>query len=310
MLYYLGFLSILMCGRLTSWQQAILKKKFSGQLILITGASSGIGRELAKLLSRCNAKLVLLARDMSALEKIKVECNRLGASAVTCIPCDVRDKKQVNEVWEKVRSSIGVPDRIIHNAGIAVMGETQHMLSEDWDSVMATNLSGPVELTKLAYPAMLERKSGHMVYVCSVASTIANPGLAVYTASKHALNGYAMSLAAEALYRGIKVTMIYPGLIATSFFERMIILGSQRKIITGQDFINKLPFSPVTVEYCSARMLWAIGFNVLGTMIGLHAHLIACSQKFFPSISIFSAGYFFQKTRRLLTGEKKPIARS
>jgi len=191
-----------------------VSQRLHHQLIWITGASAGIGRELALLCARHGARLILSARNESALREVAAQCT--GAPSVDCVPLDLSDYSSLRQAVERVREVAGTPDILIHNGGISQRGDAEHTSFDVDERLMRVNYFGPVLLTKLVLPEMLARGSGRFVVISSFAGKWGFYQRSAYSASKHALHGFFESLRLETEGRGIRVHLVTPGFIATA----------------------------------------------------------------------------------------------
>ncbi|CAD6253844.1 unnamed protein product [Miscanthus lutarioriparius] len=196
------------------------RERVDGKVVWITGASRGIGEVLAMQFANLGAKLILSARNKDELERVKNNIlSKNPDSRVEVLPMDLsageESLKEVVNVAESFFSNAGV-DYMIHNA--AFERPKRGALEESEEGLKATlnvNVFGTITLTRLLAPYMLDRGMGHFVVMSSAAGKVPAPGQAIYSASKHALNGYFASLRSELCTKGIKVTVVCPGPIET-----------------------------------------------------------------------------------------------
>ncbi len=186
-------------------------------LVVITGASSGIGRETARQLARRGARLALCARRRDRLEALKRELRGERGTGVLVQPCDVGDWAQVATFARRVQTELGSPDVLIANAGRGAYGAIEALDPQVAHEVVATNLLGAVYCLRAFLPAMLARRSGRLVLVSSALGELPAPRNALYGATKFALTGLAESLTYELEDRGVGVTLVQPGLVRTEF---------------------------------------------------------------------------------------------
>ncbi len=188
-------------------------------LAMITGATSGIGLATAKVLAKDGYDLVLAARSEDKLEVVKEEIQKEGVSVHT-FKLDVRNSEEIKTVAEKVLTTIGTPDVLVNNAGLArglePYGETN---TEDILQMIDTNIKGLFLMTRALLPAMVKRNKGHIVNLGSTAGLYAYAGAAVYCATKAAVKTFSDGVRIDVIDTDIKVTTIQPGIVETPFSE-------------------------------------------------------------------------------------------
>lgn len=201
-------------------KRKVKREEFEDKVVWITGASRGIGEFLAKQLCGVGAKLILSARNVAELERVKTELTGKHAQDVKILPVDLGSgEANLREAVERAESlfpGFGI-DFMVHNA--AFERPKSPALDASEESLKATfdiNVLGTISLTKLLAPYMLRRGKGHFVVMSSAAGKTPAPGQAIYSASKFALNGYFHTLRSELCQKGIKVTVVCPGPIDTS----------------------------------------------------------------------------------------------
>jgi 3-oxoacyl-[acyl-carrier protein] reductase len=185
----------------------------SGKVALVTGASRGIGRAIAGRLSEQGATVVAAARGDHA-EATAREIAAAGRAA-EAISLDVTDSPSVEKLTAEVVSRHGRLDIVVSNAGIARDQLVMRMKREDWDAVLATNLTASFTLAQAAIRPMLKQRGGRIIAVSSVVGQTGNAGQTNYAAAKAGLIGFAKALAREVASRGITVNVVAPGLIDT-----------------------------------------------------------------------------------------------
>jgi short-subunit dehydrogenase/peroxiredoxin len=189
---------------------------FKDQVILITGASTGIGRCLAIDLAARGATVVGCARSGVRLEATFKDVRRAIPSSIA-MECDVGDRAQVHAMISKVLTDFGKIDILVNNAGIGMRKPFAEASVEQIENVLRTNYLGMVYCTHEALPSMIARRSGHIVNISSVSGKIGTPNTTAYTASKFAMNGFSESLYYELKPLGINVTVVCPGPVRTEF---------------------------------------------------------------------------------------------
>jgi len=191
---------------------------FKNKVVLITGASSGIGRETAIEFAKLGANLILVARRKDKLKQTEDELKKYNVSILAC-QCDVSKKDQVKEMSETVLKKFSSVDILINNAGFAIYGSVSDLSISDIESQMETNYFGMVYCIKNFLPSMLKKKSGHIVNIASVAASFGLPGISSYCASKFAMLGFSEGLKHELKDTGIGITVVSPIMVRTNFFD-------------------------------------------------------------------------------------------
>jgi short-subunit dehydrogenase len=189
----------------------------AGKRVLVTGASSGIGAGLAEALARAGATVGIVARRTDRLAEVFERCRRHSSSSLMWV-ADLADPAAVDALAVAVMSEFGGVDMLVNNAGIPKRRHVTALDAATVDAVMNINYSSPVRLTLALLPQMLERGEGRIVNVSSVAATLSPPGEAAYAATKAAMTVFSESMAIDLWDTGVKVTVIYPGVVDTELF--------------------------------------------------------------------------------------------
>jgi 3-oxoacyl-[acyl-carrier protein] reductase len=185
----------------------------SGKVALITGASRGIGRQTALTLAGAGAAVVLTSRG-DAAAAVAGEIGAAGGQALA-IAADVADASAVHRVIEDTLARFGRLDILVNNAGITRDQLLLRMKRDDWDAVVATNLTGTFLCTQSVLKTMLKQRSGRIISISSVVGQSGNPGQTNYAATKAGIIGFSKALAREVASRSITVNVVAPGLIDT-----------------------------------------------------------------------------------------------
>jgi short-subunit dehydrogenase len=185
---------------------------------VVTGASSGIGRLLALRMAREGARVVLVARRKSELETTAEEIRSAGGEAAVCA-CDVGDRERAVDCATGIVDEHGAVDVLVNNAGFGHHCAFLDLSLDEMEALVQTNLMGALYFTSTLLPGMVERGTGWLVFMASVAGKIAPADETVYAATKHAMVGLAAALSLEVEDRGIHVLTVCPGAIRTPFFD-------------------------------------------------------------------------------------------
>ena len=191
---------------------------FKDKIVLITGASSGIGKETAIQFAKKGANVILVARRKQKLEQIADDLKKFNVSIMIC-ECDVSDKLQVEKMAKLVLEKYNSIDILVNNAGFAIYGSVFDLTTQEIESQMATNYFGMIYCIKNFLPSMIQKKSGHIVNVASVAASFGLPGIASYCASKFAMLGFSEGLKHELKGTGVGITVVSPIMVRTDFFD-------------------------------------------------------------------------------------------
>lgn len=181
-----------------------------GKIAIVTGASRGIGRAIARRLAQADGDVVLLARSAGELNELAMEIKTAGREALA-ITTDLRDPAQIERAVTKALTYFGRLDILVNNAGLWHYGPVQDFGLAEWDEMFEVNVRGTFLTTKYVLPSMLARGSGHIVNIVSVSGLVGEAEAAGYNATKWAVRGFSQSLVKEVRDKGIRVTVINPG---------------------------------------------------------------------------------------------------
>lgn len=221
---------------------------FAGQVVWITGASSGIGAAMARALAAQGAKLVLSGRTEAALEAVAQAC---GDAMV--LPFEATDHAAAADAADKAWAWQGRIDVLVNNAGISQRSLAVETAFPVYERIVAVDLLAPIALTQALLPRMAKRKAGRIVMISSVAGKVGSPMRTAYSAAKFGLFGYSDSLRAEVAGLGIKVHVIAPGSIRTNVSRNALAADGQKRGVSDKAIENGLD-----PDDAVARMLEAI----------------------------------------------------
>ncbi|MGA8145336.1 MAG: SDR family NAD(P)-dependent oxidoreductase [Candidatus Acidiferrales bacterium] len=191
-------------------------KRLEGKTALVTGASRGIGLAIARTLGRIGAKVGVCARDPKKLEDAAARLRSDGI-VVLAATADVTSAKDIAAIVAKTEKSLGAIEILVNNAGIGYFGPAHEANESNWDAVLDTNLKSVFLLSKAVAPGMIERRSGHIINIASLAGKNAFKNGGIYCASKWGLMGLTECMAEDLREYGIRVSVICPGSVATEF---------------------------------------------------------------------------------------------
>ena len=194
--------------------------RLKGAVVVVTGASSGIGAASAIAFARAGARLELGARRLDRLGAVAERCRAAGSPAVNVRLLDVGERASARTFIAAAKRDHERLDILVNNAGVGWRGALHEMPEEKVDELIATNLKGVINTTQSVLPWMLERRRGVIINVASVVGFRPAPYSAVYSATKHAIVGLSHALRGELSGTGVKVCVVYPGVTAgTEFFK-------------------------------------------------------------------------------------------
>ena len=261
-------------------------RSLKDKVVWITGASSGIGEELAYGLAERGAVLILSARRKEELERVKQECvRRYGAQVIVC-PLDVSNRSEIDRVMRILYARLEKIDVLINNAGY---GHTEEFIAYDFEKVedmFSVNVLGLMYMSQKVASKMSAEHSGHIINIASIAGKIATPKSAVYSSSKFAVIGFSDALRLELRKHNVNVTTINPGPVDTAFFDTFDPEGS---------YLERVAPFVLTPEKVAEKTIAVIGTNKREVNI---PKLLEVSSKFyslFPSLGDFLVEHVFDK---------------
>jgi len=212
------------------------------RVILVTGATKGIGRATTIALAAAGARVALVARDAAVLAALAEE---IGPDSLA-IPADVGDAAACEAMASSILKRWGRIDGCVCSAGVGHWGMVHELPPEQWAETMRVNVDGTFYTVRAVLPTMLAQGSGHIVTVSSVYGRKGSPGFAAYCASKYAVIGFSESLALEVKPHGVKITVVEPGTVDTGFRDGMTnrpkvgLLAQPEKMLTPDDVASTI----------------------------------------------------------------------
>ncbi|MCC9600332.1 3-oxoacyl-[acyl-carrier-protein] reductase [Stieleria sp. JC731] len=212
-----------------------LKADLSGQVAIVTGASQGLGKAVAVALGMNGATVACLARNADKLADTVKEIEAAGGKAIA-LSCDVTDREATDAAIKQVAADHGRLDILVNNAGITRDKTMRGMSDDEWDSVIATNLTSCFVCCRAAANVMRRQKYGRIVNMASISGLMGNPGQANYSASKAGMIGMTRTMSKELVNRGVTVNAVAPGFIASEMTDAIpaAILEEVKKTIPAK----------------------------------------------------------------------------
>jgi short-subunit dehydrogenase len=242
-------------------QPAAPPRSLRGAVVLITGASAGIGRATAGAFAAQGAHVALVARRAELLAEVEAELAAYDGERLV-IPADLTLEKDLKHAADAVTEHFGRVDVLVNNAGLTLGGPLHEQPSADVRRVISLNLTALIRLTQLVLPGMLERRRGHIVNVSSVSSLVAAPGTTAYAATKAAVNTFSDALRREVKRHGVGVSVVIPGWVHTD-----MIAGMERRHMRQTGMINAL--IPIAkAETVAAAIVDAVRYNRRQILMG------------------------------------------
>ncbi len=217
----------------------MIVQNIEGKVVVITGASSGLGEATARLLAGEGAKVVLAARRAQRIEALADE---LGKNALA-VPTDVTDLPQVQQLIDKTVEAFGRVDVMLNNAGLMPLAPLEELKTDEWNQMIDVNLKGVLNGIAAALPQMKQQKSGHFINVSSVYGHKLGPAATVYCATKFAVRALSEGLRQEVKPYNIRTTVISPGAVDTELLDHI----SNKEIQSEtRDFVGQIAVPPAT----------------------------------------------------------------
>lgn len=244
--------------------------------VIITGASSGIGRATAHLLADEGARLVLAARSPESLEQARQECMARGAAAVLAVATDVADAAAVATLFSRACEEFGTVDGVVHAAAVLAYGRFVDVPAEVFDATLATNITGTANVARAALLQFRTQEAGSLVVVGSVMGKIAAPLMSPYGTSKWAVHGLVRALQIEARKMpGIEVSLVSPGGVNTPIYDQA---GSY----TGHP--GHPPPPVISPELVARRLVHALSHPQRDLGVGLANPLMVMGFRALPGV--------------------------
>lgn len=260
--------------------------KLENQVVFITGASSGLGEQIAYFSAKQNATLVITARSEELLSKVAKRCTSYTNNVVASFVMDVTDRQQVKEVISTVEQHYGKIDILVNNAGFGLFEEFIKFDLQVAEEMFQVNVLGLIHLTKLVACQMATKGSGHIINIASQGGKMATPKSTIYSATKFAVIGFSNALRLELKPHGIYVTTVNPGPIRTNFFKRADQSG---------DYLASVKSFALEPELVGKRIVQSMGKNKREINLPWFMELGSRLYCLFPKVGDYFSGTIFNR---------------
>ncbi len=249
------------------------QRRFTDRVVIVTGASTGLGLATARAFAAEGAHVVIAARNPDRLKQAAANCE---ASAPLAVPCDVFNRDQVEALIAKTIAQFGRIDILVNNAGAGMIAPFEVVPIEDAMALMNTNFFGALNCAQAVLPHMTQQRTGHIVNIASVGGLRGIPNISIYSASKAALIGFSDALRIEVKNLGINVTVFCVGRIGdTEFFDHAKTYGK----VGLYEVLRTLPADTV-----AAALLDAVARGRRMVIIPFYARFLHVANKFAPRL--------------------------
>ncbi|MBD5069850.1 MAG: SDR family oxidoreductase [Lactobacillus sp.] len=261
-------------------------KDLTNRVVLITGASSGLGEQVAYQAAKKGAIVVGCARRKDKLEKVMAVCRAISGRLAYAYHLDVSQPAEIEKVIDEIETNVGPIDVLINDAGFGMMKQALNFNMDIAESMFRVNVLGLMYVTKYTALNMAKRRRGMIINVASIAGKIATPKASVYSATKAAVIAYSNSLRLELKPLGITVMTVNPGPIRTAFFD----IADE----TG-DYINSVKWMALNPEIVAEKIVKAIGTNKRELNLPSYMEWAHHGYQVFPRLGDYLAGGIFNK---------------
>lgn len=258
-------------------------KILQNKWVLITGAASGIGQALALEFSAAGSNIIIADINEEGMKNTNSQIEARGGQSI-CIRADMSKFEEIQALAARAVKEAGQIDVLVNNAGIGIVSEAQNVTIEEWQKILAINLHGPIFLTHFLLPHMIERRSGHIVNIASMAGLIGIPGFTAYCTTKFGMVGYSEALRVELAGYGIGVTAICPGYVSTPIIHVTPIKGFDQELRNIPSLVTITPQKAAKVivsgvrrnkaKVLPATMLSKLGYPLKKIMPGVVEFLL------------------------------------
>ncbi|MBP7686909.1 MAG: SDR family NAD(P)-dependent oxidoreductase [Thermoflexales bacterium] len=274
------------------WQVAARPRPIDlrGNVVIITGASAGIGRATARAFAAQGASVVLVARRADVLAEVAAELTHdfaVHPETLLCIPADVTSAADLPRIIADTLHHFGRIDVLVNNAGLSLGGPLESQAESALRRLIDVNIYGPLRLTQLALPIMLKQRSGHIVNVSSMMGVLEPPGATTYTATRSAIRGFSRALRREVAGTGVHVSTVFPGWTKTAMTDKLNLAqlhaaGLLGPLITVDDAAKPAQAIVDAVRFRRDEvLLGGLHMTIGGRLVGLSSKLTDLYYRWF-----------------------------
>jgi NAD(P)-dependent dehydrogenase (short-subunit alcohol dehydrogenase family) len=264
--------------------------QLTGEVVLITGGSRGLGLALARRFAREGCRVAICARDEQELSRAREDLAKRGAN-ILALPCDVTKRSEVEQLIRDVTAHYGRVDILVTNAGQIQVGPLESLVIEDFEAAMDVMFWGTVYPALALLPALLERNRGHIVNITSILGKVSVPHLLPYTSAKYAATGFSEGLRGELMSTGVKVTTIAPGLMRTGSYNAAMFKGNQEAESTWFSLGASLPGVSMNAERAARQIVIAVKRGEAEKVLSTAANILAKAHGLAPSLTETAIGF-------------------
>jgi NAD(P)-dependent dehydrogenase (short-subunit alcohol dehydrogenase family) len=259
--------------KIARYRMSSVSMNLKGKVAVVIGGTSGLGRAIALALAEAGADVAAPSRRSDQVESVAQEIENLGRRTLRAT-CDVADRASLQQLLEESLGAFGKVDILVNSAGITKRAPTLDFSEQDWNAIIDTNLSGTLRACQIFGRHLIERRSGAIINIASLASEVALYEVAAYCASKAAVTSLTQSLAVEWARYGIRVNAIAPGVVPTSLNEKLL-YGTAR----GQELLMRIPMGrygkPEEIAGAAVYLASDAATYVTGAMLRVDGGMLA-----------------------------------
>lgn len=256
------------------------RSRLTGRTAIVTGAASGIGREIARQFAARGAIVLVTDLDATEVDAVVQEITAQGGTATGAV-VDVTSREQITAAVDGMIERHGALDYMVNNAGVAIFGDLDAVRLDDWDTIIDVNLRGVAYGTTIAYRRMVARGGGHIVNTASVAGLVPVALQTHYCATKYAIVGLCRTLRLEAAAHNVRVTAFCPAWVESGMFDNSAFHGT----LAGADARRLVPIRPTPTARAVARLMRGLDAGADLVITSAYGRIAWWLERFWPGLS-------------------------